>query len=397
MISQVERLVRTASPHPDESFAGYLTRLTDLNYYDSPSWILQLAKLGNYERKEALAFPERERLGHLSALTGVSVSQLLQITHRRQRAESRYTAVAKFFGVSVPRSAIQLRTARICPACLREHEYVRRIWELTLVTVCPLHKCLLVDGCPKCHRGFPFLRPQLNFCRSGHDLRNIKAPSLKEDEMELTRRVHVLCDLEKTWEAPEHDSHLNALELCDLIQIISLITSQYYRFAFGCGIRAVDTTTRWLRRAIKVEDVHALLCKTMHVFRDWPNNFFAFLDWRARHLQSNVRIDGVQRDFGELWGVLHYKPLSPAINFVRDAFDDYLTRFWQGGHASRIRHLKGAQTKYISKPQAGKILGAGSGTVDRLIETGKLTPHIESRGGRRLILISLAEINSLKT
>src|SRR5437764_1143327 len=108
MDSQVERLVRTASPYRDESFAGYLTRLTDLNYYDSPSWILQLAKLGNYERKEALAFPERERLGHLAALTGASTTQLLEITHRRQRAKSHQSATSKFFGLSVPRSAIHL-------------------------------------------------------------------------------------------------------------------------------------------------------------------------------------------------------------------------------------------------------------------------------------------------
>jgi len=396
MASQSERLVLSASPYPDESFAGYLTRLTDLNHYDSPSWILQLANLGNYERKEALAFPERERLGHLSKLTGVSVTQLLGITHRRLRANSTHSTDTKFFGLSVPRSAIQLRTARICPACLREHGYVRRVWELTLVTICPLHKCLLVDECPKCYRSIPFLRPRLNFCRSGHNLRNIEAASVKENEMELTSRVHALCNLEGAWERPEHNSDLGALELGDLIQIVSLITSQYYRASYGCGIRAVDTTTRWLRKAIKLKDVHGLLCKTMHVFREWPNNFFDFLNWRARHLQSNVRIAGVQRDFGELWSVLYRKPLSSAFDFLRGAFDIYLRRFWQGGHASQIRRLKGGQTRYVSKPQACKILGAGSETVDRLIESGKLMPQIEPKGGRRLILIPLAEIDRLK-
>ncbi len=396
MVSQSEQLILTASPHPDESFAGYLTRLTDLNHYDSPSWILQLAKLGNYERKEALAFPERERLGHLSALTGVGVTQLLEITHQRHSARRHDSVASRFFGLSVPRSAIRLRTARICPACLREHGYVRRVWELTLVTACPLHKCLLVDECPRCHRSIPFLRPRLNFCRSGHNLRNIKTPSVKEDEMELTRRVHVLCNLERTWEAPGHNGPLSALELRDLIEIISLITSQYYRVSYGCGIRAVDTTTRWLREAIKVKDAHALLCKTMNVFREWPNNFFDFLGWRASYLQSNKRMAGVQRDFGELWSVLYRKPLVSAFDFLRDAFDVYLRRFWQGGHASQIRRLKAGQTRYVSKPQACKILGAAAETIDRLIETGQLMPHIESRGGRRLILISLAEVDSLK-
>ncbi len=397
MASQSEQLVLSASPYADESFAGYLTRLTDLNLYDSPSWIRQLANLVSYETKEAVAFPEAEKLGHLSKLTGVSVSQLLGITHSRQRANSTHSAVAKFFGLSVPRSAIQLRTARICPACLREHGYVRRIWELTLITTCPIHKCLLVDECPKCHRSVPFLRPRLNLCGSGHKLENIKAAAVKEHEMELTWRVHALCKLEGAWETPVQNNYLGALELHDLIQIVSLISSQYYLASYGCGARAVDTTTRWLRKSIKLKDVHELLCKAMCVFREWPNNFFDFLTWRARHLQSNVRLAGVQRDFGELWSALHRKPLSPAFDFVRDAFETYLKRFWRGGHASQIRRLKDrAQTRYISKPQALKILGIASETIDRLIASDELKSHIEARGSRRLILISTADIDHLK-
>jgi hypothetical protein len=398
MASQFERLVLTASPYPDESFAGYLSRLTELNSYDSPSWILQLARLGNYERKEALAFTEREKLRYLSTLTGESVTQLLELTHRKQRAKSRQSSLeTKFFGLSVPRSAIQLRFTSICPACLRENGYIRRIWELTLVTTCTLHECRLVDECPKCHRNIPFLRPRLGFCRCGNDLRKIEAASVKEDEMELTQRVHTLCNLERAWVAPQHNSELGALELCDLIHIVSLITSQYYRASYGCSVRAVDTTTRWLRGAIKLKAGHELLCKTMHVFREWPNNFFAFLDWRARHLQSDVRLTGVQRDFGELWSALHRKPLSPAFDFVRDAFETYLKRFWLGGHASQIRRLKDrGQTRYVSKPQALRILGIASETIDRLIELDELKSHIETRGNRRLILISRTGIDHLK-
>src|ERR1043166_7508768 len=152
MASQSERLVRTAPPNPDESFVGYLTRLTELNYYESPSWILQLAELGKYERKEALAFSEPEKLLQLSELTNVNTPQLLEITHQRETAKRHRHVDCKFFDLLVPRSAIQIRPARICPACLRDDGYVRRIWELNIVTTCPRHKCLLIDECPGCHR-----------------------------------------------------------------------------------------------------------------------------------------------------------------------------------------------------------------------------------------------------
>lgn len=391
-----ERLVQTAKPHRDESFVGYLTRLTEVNHYQSPTWILQLADLGKYERKEALAFSESQKLMGLSKLTGVNTPQLLELLHRRQGTESHRHVDCKFFGSLVPRSAVQIRPARICSACLGDSGYVRRIWELTIVTTCPRHKCLLVDACPSCRRRLPFLRARVGFCKCGYDLKTIESRPVKENEMELTRRVHTLCNLEGGRKGPEHNRDFGALELGDLIQLVSLVTSQYYRASYGCGIRAVDTTTQWLRRTIKLRDVHGLLCKTMEVFRDWPNKFYGFLEWRARHLQSNIRTDGVLRDFGELWSVLYRKPISPAFEFIREALAHYLQQFWQGGHASRIRRIKRGETRYVSNPQACKILGATRLTIDRMIESGKLTSHVESRGGRRLILISLTELHSVK-
>ncbi len=38
-------LLRTPPPYEDESLAGYIIRLNESNYYDSPNWILQLAGL----------------------------------------------------------------------------------------------------------------------------------------------------------------------------------------------------------------------------------------------------------------------------------------------------------------------------------------------------------------
>ena len=38
-------LLRTPPPYEDESLGGYLIRLAQSNYYDSPNWILRLAGL----------------------------------------------------------------------------------------------------------------------------------------------------------------------------------------------------------------------------------------------------------------------------------------------------------------------------------------------------------------
>ena len=43
-----EQLLRTPPPLPDESLMGYILRLSELNYYESPRWILDLAGLKIY-------------------------------------------------------------------------------------------------------------------------------------------------------------------------------------------------------------------------------------------------------------------------------------------------------------------------------------------------------------
>ena len=45
MVKKEQILLRTPAPYEDESLAGYILRLADSNYYESPNWILQLARL----------------------------------------------------------------------------------------------------------------------------------------------------------------------------------------------------------------------------------------------------------------------------------------------------------------------------------------------------------------
>jgi hypothetical protein len=46
-----KQLLRTPSPQPDESLMGYILRLSETNYYETPKWILDLAGLKIYSLK----------------------------------------------------------------------------------------------------------------------------------------------------------------------------------------------------------------------------------------------------------------------------------------------------------------------------------------------------------
>lgn len=186
MTSRSRGLVFSDHPYPDESFVGYLVRLTEINDYDNASWILQLAKFGEYARKESLAFGDDQDFTSLAYLTGVDPLELRALTYLRQGRKSNKFCDSLIFGLPVPRTAINLNPAKICPGCLREHRYVRRIWELTIVTTCPLHECLLLDECPNCRRRLDFMRSRISICKCQYDWRDASPVSLAATEMDLT-------------------------------------------------------------------------------------------------------------------------------------------------------------------------------------------------------------------
>jgi hypothetical protein len=392
-------LVFSAAPHPDESFSGYLTRLAEANYYQTPSWILQLAKLGNYARRDDLAFDDGQNFKPLSKLTGVDTDELFALIYRRQGSKENKFCNCLVFGSPVPRPAIHLNPAKVCPRCLTDYGYVRRIWELSTVTTCPLHECLLMDECPNCHRRLPFMRDRISICKCQYDWRDSFLVPVEEQDLELTRRVHSLCNLPGGLNTPEHDDQLSHLQLKDLLSAVSLVTSQYYRVLYSQRTREVDTLGRWLKGSIKNAEVHSLLCKAMDVFRDWPNNYFSFLEWRRQNLGSTRHIAGVKKDFGQFQSALRGLLKSDVFDFMREGFDEYLTKKWTGGYASSIGRLRTRayeKKKYVSKQEASKLLGTGTKTTDDLVATGKLKGVITRQGRSRMMLIETLSIDELK-
>lgn len=41
---------------------------------------------------------------------------------------------------------------RICIECLKKSKYLKKWWDIFLVTTCPEHSCFLTDECPACFK-----------------------------------------------------------------------------------------------------------------------------------------------------------------------------------------------------------------------------------------------------
>ena len=94
---------------------------------------------------------------------------------------------------------VRQHAPQICPACLRMHRKAYAWWDIALVTVCPEHRCRLLDACAACGRRVSWRRPAMLFCQCGAAFDQLPEPDEcpSKAEMWLTSHVrNLLCPSE---------------------------------------------------------------------------------------------------------------------------------------------------------------------------------------------------------
>ena len=120
------RLLITLNPEKDESFIGYIVRLTEANGYETPSWIFSLSGIDYMELqwKFTFVFSRSKKLENLAKLTGTTLEDLLSLLYlpgnsRDHAGDHDYD----FFGARLNRSIIRPHSPKVCPRCLAEYGY----------------------------------------------------------------------------------------------------------------------------------------------------------------------------------------------------------------------------------------------------------------------------------
>jgi hypothetical protein len=189
---------------------------------------------------------------------------------------------------------------------------------------------------------------------------------------------------------------LNTLELKYLLSALFFFVSEYS--AVGYVVRKRHTIAKF-GSSIRNEEVHRLLSKAVKVFHGWPANYFAFLDWRKENARSTKHVRGLSRDFGEYKYTLYEQLAAPPFDFMRRAFEEYITTVWDGGYVSGMSRLSKSaleNKKYASKSEAAKLLSVPPSRIDLFLSERKLKGVIRRQGQSRMLLIELCSINDLK-
>lgn len=364
---------------------GLILRLTEMNGYETASWILEAAGLDAGQLHLGCSFVFRHSVGltRLAQLANVEPGRLRALTYPPAGgAASAYRNL--FFGRPVPKYVIRLRHPKVCPACLSESAYCRRMWELALVTACPIHRCILSDECPCCRKRIRWVRKDVSLCPCGFDWRATSPLHVEDSELEVSKQVYRLCGQLPTENNHANGNPLYGLGIEHLVPAISFVASQYK------GI--MDTKGKFWVPSSRNAEIHILLNKAFSVFEDWPHNYFSFLDWRRAQDNKVVAVGGLTKDFGNYGSALFHQLSSPAFDFLRDTFDEYLSTDWKGGYASSIKRLGRRDKKYVSRFDAAAKLRMTPEKIDDLITCGKLKGVIQRERKKRRFLVETSSI-----
>lgn len=395
------KLLITPKPEKDEGFISYLLRLTEANGYDTPSWILSLSGIDYMELqwKFTFVFSCSEGLKQLARLTGNAVSDLIGLLYLPAPSPKHTTCDVDydFYGAFLNRSIIRPHCPKVCVQCLAESGYCRRVWDCSLVTVCPIHECLLLDTCPKCKRRLKAIRNRLSVCICGCDWSELQPDLRREHEIAVSRRIYQLCGLLPLDHHPKGRlSPLKSLALQDFVIVLTFIGGLEAEMSWATGRPS---------KSIKLrnEDLHTHITNSYQVFQDWPHNFHQFLDKKSKgDVRFNPR-DGkletaLKEEFGALFKQLYGDLPQPQLNFLRDAFAQYITdrlRVQYYGDKSSSAAASDDE-EYISVTEARRLLKISHNSLLELLKTGEIAFAIRNQDGTLRYLLRLADVESVK-
>jgi hypothetical protein len=262
------RLLYKPEPYADESLRGYLIRLAEKNGYKL-IWLYKLAKLfkpSGYILNLHLIKEPSYNFDLLAQVTEMQVHRLTEMTLFNDFVlENNINSkeINTVYQLGVYGTQIQ-----VCPVCIQENGYFRKVWDITLYTCCHIHKCLMVNICSQCQRNLSPFRLNIRECRCGKEIKQQKVITVEGE----TRCAEFIAQLFN----PNVNKHFlpnNPLTKLKTEQIVHVLTyfapniMHYYfsrRVSFSSGI--------------PMTVLHQTVYKSFMIFDNWPQSFYDFMD-----------------------------------------------------------------------------------------------------------------------
>ncbi len=381
------RFLITPSPCEGESFRGYLLRISDLNGYHSPNWLLR-----------QLEIPVRptldpEYLHRLAKTLRQSPDVLSELQIRMVPNQPNWYLIGD---QPAHRCTVERQRSRYCPTCLSEYGVFDAAWELKPVTSCPRHGNYLVDICDACSRPQTWNREHLHFCKCGHDLREQKSRAAPANTLALSARIFEL--LGRRCGRPDMVDPMpiifECLNLSSFLNHVSFIST----YATGRG----RGTGRHLHSRMFAAASRETFDRTSTILMNWPMSFYEFLNEVRSKGEALQNRTGLEAEFGSFYANLYGRSREVVdLDIIRAEFEAYLRRFWTGGAISskntRLSANRDDDRSFLTLAEAARRVGYHPGVLRRDIEAGRLNAVSKPMKGRILRLIHTNELERYRT
>ena len=177
------RLLFRVDPLPGESPRGYLCRAAHEHGYTGP---LSLAQIAGVRRS---GLERDDNVKQIAYVLRLEPEEWLKMCYRHINGHTRFDQ-RLFYGERISSDDLNYKRPRVCPHCLRECPVWWAVWDLGLVTTCPLHRCQLLSQCPACKRSLAWQRPAVHQCRCGLDFRAVTPESATSDLVAINAAIY---------------------------------------------------------------------------------------------------------------------------------------------------------------------------------------------------------------
>ena len=266
---------------------------------------------------------------------------------------------------------------KVCPACLSEEPWIRRLWDVRTLVACPVHGCMLVDRCQGCGARLRWRRGAIARCPCDADL----ASGPETAGAPLVGLSRLLAAAADGLTVPR------ATPITDLDTAARLL-----------WFLAADPSHPGAWRSMhmakpEIRDTSPMLQRAAPVLLDWPAGLHAWLGERAGSAGLSGRT-GVRAAFGPALHRLLASLPGPHFGFLHAEIRRWLAEEWRGGRVKPWSplHAHADRPAVVSGKEAAVRLGIRSPTVAAMVGSGELEGRSAAAGRRMFTVVDTASV-----
>jgi TniQ len=360
------RLLFRVDPLPHESPRGYLCRVAHAQGYGGP---LLLAQIAGLPRSGLERDANAKQLAHLLRL---EPEEWRAMCYRHINGRTRYDQ-RLFCGERISADDLNYRRPRLCPRCLGERAVWWAVWDLGLVTTCPIHHCHLLNQCPACKRMLAWQRPAVHECRCGLDLRTVPPEAATADLVAINAVIY-----RATGFSPGPAAERDLTDCGFPPEMLKLKLGALLRLILFMGAIREKDRLRQKQRPFAATDLVAateITRAAVTLLREWPRPLREVL----RHMLPPESTHPAAFNFNEILGNF-YRHLFRVLprsefGFLHDAFERFVIEDWKGLIRGQHRYFSTAvrrSSPWVAATEAERIARIGGGKILDLVHDGHL-------------------------